>query len=87
MNMCPLNGLYKLQKGDENMDNFKKWLGALKIAINENFVCIDFEDKDSYESVKELYDCAATHDMTLCMSSREFEALLQVYMGSITRWN
>ena len=80
------------------MEGFKKWLKANKIEINMNCIVITFDDKGMYDAIVEIYECEDLYGIPLPsgktieefkvrISPREFEVLIQVYMGSITDWN
>lgn len=80
------------------MERFKKWLKANKIEINMNCIVITFDDKEMYDAIVEMYECEGLYGVPLPsgktieefkvrISPREFEVLIQVYMGSITDWN
>lgn len=73
------------------MEGFKEWLKASKIEINMNCIVITFDDKEMYDAIVEMYECEGLLDvineLRVRISPREFETLIQVYMGSITYWN
>lgn len=68
------------------MNDFLKWLGA-EIHINPQKIVLKFQDKEQYDSICSNYECEGIEKtLTVRMPTSEFEALLQVYMGSITSW-
>lgn len=68
------------------MRDFEKWLGA-EVKVNAQRIVLKFQDKECYEAIVNNYDCEAIEEfLTVRMTTQEFEALLQVYMGNITDW-
>lgn len=68
------------------MKDFEKWIGA-EVEVNAQKIVLKFQDKEHYGAIIDNYDCEAIEEsLTVRMTTQEFEALLQVYMGNIADW-
>lgn len=68
------------------MKDFERWLGA-EVKVNAQKIVLKFQDEKHYEAIIDNYDCEAIEEfLTVRMTTQEFEALLQVYMGNIADW-